>query len=80
MSKIEEIKSSINSLYTLKEILSFLNIKQKLNMIFYIHLHSEFEIDAEDNKKINKAKVGRGNVIGSEYIINQINYFLEVNI
>ena len=30
MSKIEEIKSSIN-------------------MIIYMHLHSEFEIDAEDN-------------------------------
>jgi len=75
MSKIEEIKSSINSLYTLKEILSFLNIKQKLNMIIYMHLHSEFEIDAEDNKKINKAKVGWGNVIGSEYIIKTSKLF-----
>ena len=58
MSKIEEIKSSINSLYTLKEILSFLNIKQKLNMIFYIHLHSEFEIDAEDKKKNKQSQSG----------------------
>ena len=71
MSKIEEINSNINSLYIMKEILSFINMKRKLSIIIYNkQLKKELGIVVEDYKKLSiKYKVGRRNGIASEYIL-----------
>ena len=76
--KIEEINSntnileSIKSTYILKEIFSFLNAKEKLNIIIYHKkMQKELKINIEDYKIISgKYKLGGKNGKGSEYIIN----------
>ena len=65
---IEEIKSS----YIIKEVLSFLSKKQKLNVIIYNKkLQKIFGVCIEDYKKISgRYKKGERNGIGKEYDIN----------
>ena len=49
-----DIKKSMQSLYILKNIFSFLSEKQKLNLILYnIHLQKQFNINIEDYKAIS---------------------------
>ena len=66
--KINNIKSS----YIIKTLLSFLNEKQKLNMILYNkELQKKCQVDFEDYKKMSlKYKVGERNGKGKEYIKN----------
>ena len=48
------ILKSIKSFYNLIEIFSFLNTKQKLNIIIYSwHFQNELRIDIEDYKKLS---------------------------
>ena len=78
--KKEEIRSkaniwkSIKSPYNLKEIFSFININQKLNIIIYNkQLQKEFGINIENYKIISgKYKIDGINWKGSEYTINTI--------
>ena len=70
-----EYKSKINnryikSSYIIKTILSFLNEKQKLNMIIYNkELQKKCLVDIEDYKKISlKYRIGERNGKGKEYI------------
>ena len=65
LANIEEIKS----LYIIKEVLSFVNIKRKLNMLIYNkHLQNKIEINIEDYKKISgKYKISEKNGFGKEY-------------
>ncbi len=77
MFKIEKIKSKINhvrpikSTYILNEIFSFLNMKQKLNIIIYNkQLQKEQGIDIEDYKSISgKYKIDGIFGLGREYKI-----------
>ena len=77
MFKIEKIKSKINhvrpikSSYILNEIFSFLNMKQKLNIIIYNkQLQKEQGIDIEDYKNISgKYKIDGIFGLGREYKI-----------
>ena len=64
--KINNIKSS----YIIKGLFSFLNEKQKLNMIIYNkELQKKCIVDIEDYKKLSlKYKVGKRNGKGKEYI------------
>jgi len=64
--KINNIKSS----YIIKGLFSFLNEKQKLNMIIYNkELQKKCLVDIEDYKKLSlKYKVGERNGKGKEYI------------
>ena len=63
---------SIKSYYILTEIFSFLNSKQKLNLIIYDkQLQKELKISIKDYKKISgKYKRGWKSGKGSEYILN----------
>ena len=77
MSKLEQLKSNIilreiKSSYIIKEVFSFLNEKQKLNMIIYNKaLQRELEIELDYYKKISgKYKIGEKNGKGKEYILN----------
>jgi len=72
-----EIKSKINyshikSSFIIKNIFSFLNEKQKLNMIIYNNkLQKIFLVDIRDYKKISKKyRIGEKNGKGKEYIID----------
>ena len=71
LSKLKN-RNFIKSFYILKEIFSFLNIKQKLDIIIYNkQLQEELGIDIEDYKKISgKYKIAEKNGNGSEYILN----------
>ena len=62
----------IKSSYILKLVFSFLNEKQKLNMVIYNkELQKMCLIDIEDYKKISgKYKIGGRNGEGKEYIMN----------
>ena len=64
--------NSIKSLYIKKEIFSFLNIKQKLEIIIYNkQIQGEFGIDIKNYKNISgKYKIGGKNGKVSEYILN----------
>ena len=82
MDKIA-IKKSIKSLYILKEMLSFLSEKEKLNLIIY---NKEFQKilgkDIEDYKAISgKYKIG-GKMVKEENILQvNVNYwYLKENI
>ena len=75
MDKLEEIKYKINSIksqYILKLVYSFLNEKQKLNMIIYNkELQKKLDVDIEEYKKVSgKYKVGEKNGKGKEYELN----------
>ena len=65
-------KYFIKSLYNLKEILSFFNENQKLEIIIYNkELQKEFGIDIDNYKKISgKYKVAGRNSKGIEYKLN----------
>ena len=79
MTKIEETKPNINyntsikSSYILNVIISFLNIKQKLNiMIYNKKLQKEQGFDIETYKNISgKYKIDGKNGLGSEYNKNK---------
>ena len=77
MIKNEEMNSKINikdsiSSYTIEEIFSFLDDKQKLNMIKYNkELQKILFVDIEDYKELSgKYKIGKKNGKGKEYNIN----------
>ena len=77
MVEHEEIDSNINlkdikSSYIIKEVFSFLEEKQKLNMIIYNkELQKMLLVDLEDYKKISrKYKIGERNGKGKEYKID----------
>ena len=75
IEKLKEIKSNINSIKSssvLKKVFSFLDEKQKLNMIIYNkQLQKKLDVDIEEYKKISgKYKVGEKNGKGKEYILN----------
>ena len=61
----------INSPYIIKEIFSFLDEKQKLNMIIYNkHLKNIYGVDIQTYKKISgKYKIGEKNGFAKEYIL-----------
>ena len=67
-SNIRDIKSS----YNIKEVFSFLDEKQILNMIIYNkELQKLLLVDLEDYKKISgKYKIGKKNGNGKEFILN----------
>ena len=75
MEEFENIKSeknigkSIESLYILKDIFSFLSEKQKLEIIIYNKdLQNKLDISIEDYKRISKRyRVGERNGKGKEY-------------
>ena len=76
MDKLEEKKTinflkSIKSSYIQKWIISFLNEKQKLNMIIYNkQLQKMFDVDIESYKKIcGKYKISKRNGKGKEYLL-----------
>ena len=68
----KDIEKSIESLYTLKDIFSFLPEKLKLNIIIYNkHLQKKFDINIEDYKRISGIyKEGKKNGKGKEYDIS----------
>jgi len=68
MTNIEKIKS----VYTLKEIFSFLKTIQIINIIIYNKkLHKDLGVDIEDYIKISqKYRIGERNGKGSECILN----------
>ena len=78
MEKIQNIKSEINieksieSIYILKDIFSFLSENQKLYLIIYNkHLQKKFGININDYKgKIGRYKKGERNGKGKEYNIS----------
>ena len=77
MAENENVKSKINirnikSSYILKTLLSFLNEKQKLNMIVYNkELQKICLVDIKDYKNVSlKYKIGERNGKGKEYIKN----------
>ena len=69
LKKLEVIKS----LYIIKHIFSFLNKKQKLNMLIYNkQLQKKFEVNIRDYKRLSgKYKINGKNGKGSEYISNK---------
>ena len=75
MSEMPNIKSEINleksikSFYILKDIISFLSAKQKLNLIIYNkQLQRKFNVNIKDYKKISKVyKICEKNGKGKEY-------------
>ena len=77
MNELKNIKSekniekSIESLYILKDIFSFLSEKQKLKIIIYNkHLQKKLDVNIEDYKKISGIyKEGGKNGKGKEYNI-----------
>ena len=77
MKKFEKIKTKANirdikSLYIKKKIFSFLEEKQKLNIILYNkELQKELLVDIEDYKKSSgKYKIGKNDGLVKEYILN----------
>jgi len=75
MAKCENVKSKINQIkssYILKTISSFINEKQKLNMIIYNkELQKIYSVGIEDYKNISlKYRIGERNGKGKEYIKN----------
>ena len=68
IKNIEDIKSS----YIIKEVFSFLNEKEKFNIIIYNkYLQNIFGINIEDYKKLSgKYKVGKKDGKGKIYKIN----------
>ena len=77
MAECENIKSNLNSRqikssYILKTVLSFLNEKQKLNMIIYNkELQKICLVDIKDYKNASlKYRIGERNGKGKEYIKN----------
>ena len=77
MSKLEIKRSKINlgdinSFYILKNVLSFLNEKQKLNMIIYNkELQNKFSISFDYIKEISGRYIeGERNGKGREHILN----------
>ena len=68
----KNIEKSIESLYILKDIFSFLSEKQKLKIIIYNkHLQKKLDIKIEDYKRIRGIyKVGKRNGKGKEYDSN----------
>ena len=85
MEKFDEIKSNINylksikSYYILDWVLSFLSVKQKLNLIINNkQLQKMLDIDIAVYKKISgKYKIGEKNGIAKEYIIRTHNLIFE---
>ena len=72
MDKLKEKKSSIYSIksqYNLKVVFSFLNKKQKMNMIMYSkELQKKLDVGIEAYKKLSgKYKIGEKNGKGKEY-------------
>ena len=75
MDKLKEKKSniySIKSQYNLKLVFSFLNKKQKMNMIMYNkELQRKLDVDIVEYKKLSgKYKIGEKNGKGKEYKLN----------
>ena len=77
MAEYENVSYMINnrhikSSYIMKTVLSFLNEKQKLNMIIYNkELQKICLVDIKDYKKISlKYRIGERNGKGKEYIKN----------
>ena len=77
MAENENVKSKINirnikSSYILKTLLSFLNEKQKLNMIKYNKgFQKMFSLELKDFKRTsNRYKIAEKNGKGKEYILN----------
>ena len=70
---------SIESVYILKDIFSFLSEKQKLNLIIYNkQLQKKIDINIEDYKRINgKYRKGKKNGKGKEYDILTNNILFE---
>ena len=68
----EKIGKSIESIYILKNIISFLSEKQKLNLIIYNKcLQKELDLNIEDYKKISGIyREGERNGKGKEYNIS----------
>ena len=85
MSKYEEIKYNINirrdikSSYNLERIFSFLDKRDKLNMIIYNNqLHKILGVKIQDYKTISgRYKIIKKNGKGREYIINTTNLKFE---
>ena len=81
MSEFEEIKCNINltrdikSTYNLDRIFSFLEKRQKLNIIIYNkNLQKILGVNIKDYKKISgRYKIGEKNGKGSEYTLNTNN-------
>ena len=77
MVELEKIKTRVNlrdikSSYIIKGIFSYLDEKDKLNLIIYNkELQKMILVDIEDYKKISgKYKIGEKNGKGKEYILN----------
>ena len=77
MAECENVKSKINrsqikSSYIMKTVLSFLNEKQKLNLIIYNkELQKICLVDIKDYKNVSlKYRIGERNGKGKEYIKN----------
>ena len=75
MDKLKEKKSNIYSIkseYNLKVVFSYLNEKQKMNIIMYNkELQRKLDVDIDVYKKISgKYKIGEKNGKGKEYILN----------
>jgi len=66
------LKRDIRSFYNIKMIFSYLEYKQKLNMIIYNkHLQKIFGVNIKSYKKISRRyKMGEKNGKGREYTIN----------
>ena len=84
MDELGEMKYSINireikSSFIIKRVFSFLNDKQKLNMIIYNkELQNNFELDIEDYIKISgKYKINGKNGKGSVYSLNTFKLIFE---
>ena len=73
------IGKSIESLYILKNIFSFLSEKQKLDIIIYNkHLQKIFGVNIKDYIRLSKIyKVGKKNGIGKEFDLSQKNMIFE---
>ena len=69
---VNKIIYNIKSEYVLKDVLSFINIKQKLNLIIYNkQLQKKLGVNIEDYKKTSgKYKIAEKNGKGKEYILN----------
>ena len=84
MAEFKELKTYINlrdikSYFIIKRIFSFLNEKQKLNMIIYNkEIQKIFSVDIENYKKITeKYKIGERNGRGKEYNLKSLNAVFE---
>ena len=73
-AKLKNIKyiGNIKSSYIIKDIFSFINIKQKLNLIIYNKLLQKVNaVDIEDYKETSgRYRIGEKNGKGREYILD----------